>query len=70
MDQAEIGKSGIPGCTDYKLGYDWKENPDFNHAKMGLGLKNERRTFAGEIYADSKIPEKTSPGPAAYENHK
>ena len=37
---------------------------------MGLGLKTERRTFLGQIHADAKVLEHTSPGPAAYENHK
>ena len=36
---------------------------------MGLGLTTERRTFLGKIHADGKIPENTSPGPAAYEFH-
>ena len=64
-----MDKKWIPGPPAYKLDYNWKNNPDFQHAKMGLGLKTKRETAFGEIISRGKVPEKTSPGPAAYENH-
>jgi len=64
-----MDKKWVPGTGKYKLDYNWKNNPDFVHSKMGLGLTTDRKTLLGEIFYKCEKPENTSPGPAAYENH-
>jgi hypothetical protein len=45
-----MDKKWVPAPGKYKLEYSWKNNPDFQLSKMGLGLTTERKTPFGEIF--------------------
>ena len=56
----------VPDPNKYSKLPEWEANPRFKYSKMTTG---KRITIAGELINNSKVLEKCTPGPAAYDNH-
>ena len=65
-DDAIKAKDKVPACDKYQTMIDWTKNPTSRNIRFG---KDRRNTIADEIMHKSKMPEKTSPGPAGYDHY-
>ena len=63
-EEIGIQKGFVPPSTKYQTELDWAKNPS---TRTGKFFTTKRYTIAGEIEKRSKKPEKTSPGPVAYQ---
>ena len=65
-EEASMLKDKVPAPSRYQEAIDWKKNPTSRNIRFATDW---RHMIADVIVHNAKKPEKTSPGPTAYDDH-